>query len=484
MATYDYDIGIIGGGAAGLTVASGAAQLGAKTLLVEKEKELGGDCLHFGCVPSKTLIRTAQAYHTIRNSLAFGLPSVEVPPVDFTKVKERIQSVIATIQKHDSEERFCSLGAKVQFGEPAFADEHSLRLNRETVSARTWVIATGSSPDSPPIEGLDKTPYITNKEIYSLDRLPESMVILGAGPIAVEMAQAFCRLGTKVSVVQRSGQILTKEDEEMADEIMQVLAAEGVTFYLNVSVFGVKDLGHQREVSIKDKEGKTTSLRAEKILVAMGRDPNIKGLNLEGIGVEFDRKGIKVDERMQTSQKHVYAAGDVTGKFQFTHAAGYEGGIVVSNAIFHLPRKANYTFLPWCTYTDPELASIGMNEKGAKEAGIEYSIFTESFKGNDRSLAEGEKVGKIKMLLDKNEKPLGVQILGPQAGELLGEWVAVLNGKVKLSTLASAIHPYPTLGEINKRVAGAYLSPKIFSERVRKGLKFFFHLKGRACGGE
>jgi len=484
MATYDYDIGIIGGGAAGLTVASGAAQLGAKTLLVEKEKELGGDCLHFGCVPSKTLIRTAQAYHTIKNSQAFGLPSVEIPPVDFTKVKERIQSVIATIQKHDSEERFCSLGAKVQFGEPSFVDEHAVRLNGEIVSAKTWVIATGSSPDSPPIEGLDKTPYITNKEIFSLDRLPESMIILGAGPIAAEMAQAFCRLGTKVSVVQRSGQILTKEDTDMADELMQVLAAEGVTFHLNTSVLGVRDLGGQKEVSVKDKEGKTTNLTAERILVAMGRDPNIRGLNLEGIGVEFDRKGVKVDERMRTSQKHVYAAGDVTGKLQFTHAAGYEGGIVVSNAIFHLPRKANYTFLPWCTYTDPELASIGMNEKAAKEAGIEYSVFTEPFKANDRSLAEGERVGNIKMLLDKSQKPIGVQILGPQAGELLSEWVAVLNGRVKLSTLASAIHPYPTLGEINKRVAGDYLSPKIFSDRVRKGLKFFFHLKGRACGGE
>jgi pyruvate/2-oxoglutarate dehydrogenase complex dihydrolipoamide dehydrogenase (E3) component len=253
---------------------------------------------------------------------------------------------------------------------------------------------------------------------------------------------------------------------------------------LNTSVLGVRDLGGQKEVSVKDKEGKTTNLTAERILVAMGRDPNIRGLNLEGIGVEFDRKGVKVDERMRTSQKHVYAAGDVTGKLQFTHAAGYEGGIVVSNAIFHLPRKANYTFLPWCTYTDPELASIGMNEKAAKEAGIEYSVFTEPFKANDRSLAEGERVGNIKMLLDKSQKPIGVQILGPQAGELLSEWVAVLNGKVKLSTLASAIHPYPTLGEINKRVAGDYLSPKIFSDRVRKGLKFFFHLKGRACGGE
>ena len=484
VATYDYDIGIIGGGAAGLTVTSGAAQLGAKTLLIEKEEKLGGDCLHFGCVPSKTLIRTAQAYYTMKNSQAFGLPPVEVPPVDFAKVKERIQSVIETIQKHDSEERFCSLGAKVKFGEPAFKDEHSVDLNGESFSAKSWVVASGSSPDVPSIEGLEKTPYMTNKEIFSLDRLPASMIILGAGPIATEMAQAFCRLGTKVSVVQRSGQILSKEDKDMADKVMQVLASEGVAFYLNTSVLGVKDLRHGKEVHIKNKEGETAFLKAEQILVAMGRDPNIHSLNLEGIGVELDRKGIQVDERMRSTQKHIYAAGDVTGAFQFTHAAGYEGGIVVSNAIFHLPRKVDYTFFPWCTYTDPELASIGMNEKTAEEAGIQYAVISEYFKDNDRSLAEGERVGKIKMLLGGDEKPIGVQILGPQAGELLCEWVAVLNGKVKLSTLASAVHPYPTLGEINKRAAGAYLSPKIFSDNVKKGLKFFFHLKGRACGGE
>ncbi len=482
MPSYDYDIGIIGGGAAGLTVASGAAQLGAKTLLVEKEKALGGDCLHYGCVPSKTLIRSAQVYHLMKNSAAFGLPAIETRPVDFQAVKKRIQSVIETVQRHDSEERFCSLGAKVQFGEPSFVDEHSVRLNGDTVSARNWVIATGSSPSVPAIEGLDKTPYITNKEIFTLDQLPSSMVILGAGPIAIEMAQAFCRLGTKVSVVQRSGQILTKEDKDMADEIMTVLGSEGVTFHLNASVLRVKDLGSKKEIVLKDGEGNPISLKAEKILVAMGRDPNVKALGLEGIGVEFDRKGIKVDDRMRTTQKHIYAAGDITGAYQFTHAAGYEGGIVVSNAIFHLPRRTNYTFLPWCTYTDPELASIGMNEKRAREAGIEYSVWTEAFKGNDRSLAEGEQTGEIKLLLDKSEKPLGVQILGPQAGELVSEWVAVLNGKVKLSTLAAAVHPYPTLGEINKRVAGTVLSQKIFSERVRKGLKFFFNLKGRACG--
>jgi pyruvate/2-oxoglutarate dehydrogenase complex dihydrolipoamide dehydrogenase (E3) component len=482
MLKYDFDIGIIGAGAAGLTVAAGAAQLGAKTLLVEKEKELGGDCLHFGCVPSKTLIRTAHVCHFMKNAQRYGLPRVDVPPVNFSEVRKRIETVISTIQKHDSEERFCTLGAKVEFGMAHFADERQIRLNGRVYSAKNWVLATGSAPDTPRIDGLDKTPHITNREVFSLDRLPESMIILGAGPVAIEMAQAFCRLGTQVSVVQRSGQILSKEDGDMADEVMQVLKSEGVTFHLNVSVVRARDLASRREVLIKDKEGNEISLQAERILVAMGRDPNTSGLHLDEIGVHSDKKGIKVDERLRTTQKHIYAAGDVLGKFQFTHAAGYEGSIVVSNAIFHFPRKVDYTFLPWCTYTDPELASIGMNEKRAKEAGIDYSVYTEAFKHNDRSLAEGERVGKIKLVLDKHEKPIGVQILGPQAGELLNEWVAVFSGKLKLSTLASAVHPYPTLGEINKRVASNYFSPKIFSERVRKGLKFFFNLKGRACG--
>ncbi len=307
------------------------------------------------------------------------------------------------------------------------------------------------------------------------------MIIIGAGPIAIEMAQSFCRLGTKVDVVQRSGQILSKEDKDMADIVMDVLKNEGITFHMNSGLAGVKDLGAEKEVLIKTQDGSTESLKAEQILVALGRQVNVKDLGLEGISLDFDKKGIKVDNRMRTNHKHIYAAGDITGAYQFTHAAGYEGGVALSNAILHLPKKADYTYLPWATFTDPELASIGMNEKRAREAGIEYSVWTEEFKANDRSLAEGEEIGKIKMILDRKGKPVGIQILGPQAGELLGEWVAVLNGGVKLSTLASAVHPYPTLGEINKRVVGNYFSGKIFSEKVKKTLKFFFHFKGRAC---
>ena len=482
MPDYDFDIGILGGGSGGLTVAAGAAQLGAKTLLVEKEKELGGDCLHFGCVPSKTLIQTAHVYHLMKNAQKYGLPPVEVNPVDFHEVSRRIQAVIQIIQKHDSEERFCKLGVKVEFGEPAFVDEHAIRLDGKSISAKNWVIATGSSPAIPPAPGLDRTPYITNREMYSFERLPESMVILGAGPIDTEMAQAFCRLGTQVTVIQRSGQILSNEDKDVADLVMEVLRSEGVTFYLNTSIVSIQDLGKEREVVIQTKEGRTLSLKAETILVALGREANLKRLNLEGIQIPFDDKGLKLDTRLRTLHKHIYGAGDVTGTYQFTHAAGYEGSIVVSNAIFHLPRKVNYTFLPWCTFTDPELASIGMNEKGAKAAGVEYDVWMEEFKDNDRSLAEGEQVGRIKMILDNKGKPIGVQILGPRAGDLVSEWVAALNGGVKPRTLAAAVHPYPTLGEINKKVAGTYLSSKIFSERIKKGLHFIFHLKGRACG--
>ncbi len=482
MTSYDYDIGIIGGGAAGLTVASGAARLGAKTLLVEKENALGGDCLHYGCVPSKTLIRTARVRHLMAHPADFGLPPMPLPPVDFREVAKRIQAVIATIQQHDSAERFCSLGARVLFGQAEFSDAHTIRLNGKTHAAKYWVIASGSSAAVPPIEGLQRTPYITNREIFALDHLPASMIVLGAGPIGIEMSQAFSRLGTRVTVVDMAGQILGKEDRDMAGGVMAVLQAEGVVFHLNSAVVSTRDLGNQREVLIKAADGQQAALRAEALLVAIGRVPNTGGLGLDKIGVKFDRSGVQVDNRLRTSLKHIYAAGDVIGGLQFTHAAGYEGGIVVSNAVFHLPRKVDYTWLPWCTYTDPELASIGMNEKAAVAAGIDYTRWEEPFADNDRSLAEGQGVGKIKMILDGKQKPIGVQILGPHAGELLNEWVAALNGKVKLSTLASAVHPYPTLGEISRKVVGSYFSPKIFSPTVKKSLKLFFHLKGRACG--
>lgn len=481
MASYDFDIGILGGGSGGLTVAAGAAQLGARTLLVEKEKELGGDCLHYGCVPSKTLIRTAHVRHLMQNGSRYGLPAVTLPPVEFRDVRERIRSVISVIQKHDSSERFCGLGARVEFGEARFVDEHAISLNGKNLSARYWVIATGSSPSSAPIQGLEGTRHMTNRDIFYLDRLPRSMIVLGGGPIGIEMAQAFNRLGTEVHVIQRSGEILTKEDKDMADEVMRRLAMEGVRFHLKSSTRAVRELGEEKEVTV-ESDGEEKKLRAEALLVALGRNANLSGLGLEDIGVAFEKQGLKLDNRLRTTaHKHIFGVGDVTGTYQFTHAAGYEGGVVIANAVFHLPRKADYTYLPWCTYTDPELASIGMNEKAAQAAGIRYSLWTENFSDNDRSLAEGEEAGWIKLLLDEKERPLGVQILGPQAGNLVSEWVAALNGKTKISTLASSVHPYPTLGEINKRVAGNVMASKLFSDKVRKGLRFFFNLRGRAC---
>jgi len=264
------------------------------------------------------------------------------------------------------------------------------------------------------------------------------MIIIGGGPIGIEMCQAFNRLGTDVTVVEMGGAILPKEDKDMADLVMGVLLAEGIRFRLNATVLRAVRAGAQHEVMIKIGDT-TEALCADTILVAAGRRANLAGLGLEGIGVDFDGRGLKLDDRLRTTQKHIYGAGDVTGGYQFTHAAGYEGGIALSNAVFHLPRKVDYTYLPWCTYTDPELASIGMNEKAVKETGIRYSVWTDDFHDNDRSLAEGETTGKIKMLLDEREKPIGVQILGPRAGDLLAEWVAVFNGKVGLSTLASAV---------------------------------------------
>jgi len=480
MAKYDYDIGVIGGGAAGLTVASGASQLGLKTLLIEKEPKLGGDCLHYGCVPSKALIKTASVYNQMRHAPRYGLPEVKLPPVDILQVNARIQSVIDTIQVHDSEERFCGLGVKVDFGDAEFVDEHVVEYGGKRVSAKFWVLATGSEPVPLPIPGLEEVGYLTNKDVFSLEELPSSLIVVGGGPIGCEMAQSFARLGVDVRILQRNCQVLTAEDEDMAEVVQEALKTEGVKLDLCANTKEVRKVAGGVEV-VYERDGKEYVIKAEKLLVAAGRAPNVGGLKLENCGVEYDKRGVKTDLRLRTSQKHIFAAGDVLGKYQFTHAAGYEGGIVISNVVFRLPRKVDYTWLPWCTYTDPELASVGLNEKAAKKAGLEYTIWEEDFADNDRAQAEGKTNGKIKLVLDNKEKPLGVQIVGVHAGELAAEWVAVLNAKTGLSTLASSMHPYPTVSEINKRVAGKVLSSKIFSEKVRKTLGFIFDYKGRAC---
>lgn len=487
MAGFDYDIGIIGGGAAGLTVASGAAQLGAAAVLIEKAPQLGGDCLHTGCVPSKTLIKSAAVYWQMRNATRYGLPEVELPPVDFAAISRRIQEVIKTIQPHDSPERFCKLGAQTLFGTARFVDEQTVEVTGEdgtkTITAHKWVIATGSVPSAPPIPGLADVPYLTNETVFSQTTFPRSLVILGGGPIAIEMAQAFQRLGSSVRVIQRSASILRREEPELAEMVRAQLASEGVEVFTETETSNVAHDADGYHITIH-QGGTERTVHGDALLVALGRTPDLTSLQLENAGVEYTAKGVTVDERLRTNKRHIFACGDCIGQHQFTHAAGYEGGVVLTNALFRIPRSVDYTWLPRVTYCDPELAAMGMTEQQARDAGKRVRIHTEHFHENDRAQAEGETEGVLKLVTDHKERILGVSIYGPHAGELLGEWVAITNGSVSLTTLAGATHPYPTLAEINKKVASSIIASKIFSGFVPKVLDFVFNLKGRACTPE
>jgi len=486
MAAFEYDLGILGGGAAGLTAAAGAAQFGAKTILIEKAGKLGGDCLHFGCVPSKTLIRSAGIWSLVRRAKEFGLPEVELPPVNLAAVMDRVRSVIDTIQEHDSPERFCRLGAAVRFGEPRFVDDRTVSVDGTRLTARAWIIATGSSPSLPPVEGLEEVPYWTNETVFSQKELPRRLMVLGGGPIGVEMAQAFQRLGSQVTVIEFADRILGAEDPDIAGILKTRLEAEGVKILTGTKALKAAALGSSvilRVASVKG-EGESWTIEGDVLLVAAGRKPNVEGLDLSAAGVEFSPRGVPADGRMRTNVPHVYSCGDVNGVFPFTHVAGYEAGVALSNAVLRLPRKADYAKVPWCTYTDPEIASVGLNEKRATAAGVEYRVLEAPFREVDRALAEGETEGKIKVLVAPSGNLLGCQIAGCHAGELIHEWVAAINGGVKLSTLAGSMHAYPTLAEISKKAAGSYYSKKLFSDRTRKILRFLFDLKGRACTPE
>jgi pyruvate/2-oxoglutarate dehydrogenase complex dihydrolipoamide dehydrogenase (E3) component len=483
MPKYDYDLGIIGGGAAGLTAAAGAAQFGAKTILIEKSAKLGGDCLHFGCVPSKTLIRTAAVWNLAGRSKAFGLPSLTLPPVDLGAVMDHVGRVIEIIQHHDSPERFCGLGAEVRFGRPVFSDDHVVELDGQRVAAKSWVIATGSSPVIPPIEGLAAVPYWTNETVFSQRTLPGRLIVLGGGPIGLEIAQAFARLGSKVAVVEFTDQILGPEDTDMADILGARLEAEGVKIHRGTKALKVesRESAILLTVAPAAQDGPSTTIEGDALFLSTGRKPNAGHLALDKAGVNFTPRGIPTDARMRTNISHIYACGDVNGQLPFTHVAGYEAGIALTNAVLHLPRKADYGKIGWCTYTDPEVASIGYNEKRARKEGLEYRIIEERFAENDRALAEGEAIGKIKILLDGKDRLLGCQIIGAHAGELIHEWIVAQNGVVKLSTMAGTVHVYPTLSEISKRAAGRVFADKLFSDRTKSILRFLFNLKGRAC---
>jgi len=483
MAGFEYDLGIIGGGAAGLTAAAGAAQFGAKTILIEKSSKLGGDCLHYGCVPSKTLIRTAAVWRLAGRSSAFGLPALTLPPVDLGAVMDRVRAVVEEIQHHDSPERFCRLGAEIRFGGPAFADDHVVELDGKRIAAKNWIIATGSSPVVPPIEGLAAAPFWTNETVFSQRKLPGRLIVLGGGPIGLEMAQAFARLGAKVTVVEFMDQILGPEDADMAEILKARFEAEGVAILTGTKALKVESAGSAIRLTVAPaaREGPSTVIEGDALFLSTGRKPNIGDLALEKAGVAFTPRGIPANRRLKTNIPHIYACGDVNGQFPFTHVAGYEAGIAVTNAILHLPRKVDYGRIGWCTYTDPEVASIGFNEKRARKEGLDYRIIEEPFEDNDRARAEGETMGKIKILLDQNDKLLGCQIVGAHAGELIHEWIIALSGGVKLSTMAGAVHVYPTLSEISKRAAGRIFADKLFGDRTKGILKLLFNLKGRAC---
>ena len=480
MAKFDYDLGVIGGGSAGLTAAAGGAQFGAKTLLIEKSARLGGDCLHTGCVPSKTLIRTAEVWSLARRTAEFGLPALNLPPVDLRPVMARVHRVIDTIQQHDSPERFRRLGAEVRFGEARFLDDHTVELEGRRLTAGAWILATGSRPAVPRVEGLPRLPFWTNENIFEQQKLPARLLVLGGGPIGIELAQSFQRLGSRVTVIEFSAQILGAEDPDMAGAVRQRLEAEGVEILTATSVIraGQTPAGLRLTLEPAEGEGPPQIREGEALLVATGRLPNVENLGLEAAGVHYSRQGIAVDERLRTSVPHIFACGDLTGQLLFTHVAAYEAGVALTNAVLHLPRKADYGKVAWCTYTDPELASVGLNEKRARQQGVGYRTIEETFGDNDRARAEGEPIGKIKLLISPGGKPLGCQIAGPHAGELIHEWVAVLNGDVKLSTLAGAIHTYPTLAEISKKAASDYVAEKLFSDRVRKLLHLVFRLQG------
>ena len=478
MAKYDYDMIVIGGGAGGLTASTFAGQSSAKTLLIEKEEKLGGDCLHYGCVPSKSLIKSAYAANVIRHAEKYGLPQSTLGPVDYRKVSGRIQKIIGTIQEHDEPEYIQDkYNVETRFGTARFIDSHAIELNGQKLTSRYFVIATGSSPFIPPIDGIKDVPYITNLDIFSLTSLPKSMIVIGGGPIGMEMAQSFQRLGCQVTVIGRSGRILPKEDKDISDYMLDLLAKEGIKFILNAEVTHTRRDDNSIAVKIKSNEGEQ-ALNAECLLVAAGRKANVEGMELNKAGVQYD-KAVHVNAKMQTSQKHIYAVGDVAGGYQFTHVASYEAVVAVYNAILKLPKKADYTKTPWVTYLDPEIASIGYNEERARSAGIEYIKHVESLAHNDRALAEGETKGFIKILMNKKGKVIGVQIVGFHAGDLISEWIPILNGKLSLSTITDAIHPYPTMSEINKNASVNYLVSTI-PPITKKITKLLFGYQGKA----
>ncbi|MGH1483202.1 MAG: dihydrolipoyl dehydrogenase family protein [Geminicoccales bacterium] len=463
------DLCIIGGGSGGLSVAAGAAQMGAKTVLIEAAK-MGGDCLNYGCVPSKAMIAAGHAGHVMRHAEAFGVKSHE-PEVDFKAVHDHVHGVIGAIAPHDSVERFEGLGVTVLQERGRFLSGDEVEAGDTRVKARRFVVATGSSAMVPPIPGLAGVPHDTNETIFDNQVTPSHLIVIGGGPIGSELAQAHRRLGVAVTIVDM-GPVLPKDDPEMTAVVRAQLVADGISLKERVKVQKVEAAGSGVIVVVEEADGSVQRIEGSNILVAAGRGANVEGLNLEAASIDYDRQGIKVDNRLRTSNKKIFAIGDVTGGYQFTHVASYHAGIVIQNALFRLPSKVRYDALPWVTFTDPELAHVGLTEAAARENGDNIEVLNWSFEENDRAQAERQTEGRVKVIVSKRGKILGATIVSAHAGELILPWCLAINQGMKIKAMTSIIAPYPTLSEVNKRVAGTYFTPKLFSDKTRWLVRF------------
>jgi len=458
-----YDLVIIGGGVGGLVSASGAAQLGARVALVEKEKSLGGDCLHWGCVPTKRLVHSAKVAMMARRAGEFGVKCGPVT-VDFPAVMAAMKGVQEKIACNDDPERFRKMGVDVIFGNGAFEDEFTFNVDGRRLIGKKFIIATGSSPAVLPIPGLKDVGALTNITALGLTKLPASIIILGAGPIGIEFAQIFSRLGAVVTILEKKGQILPREDKELSEALHEILEAEGIKI---VTCRGFKEIQRNGKLKavVASIEGGEKTYEAEEIMSAIGRSPNVDGLGLSSAGVAYEaRKGIKSGPSLKTTQGHIYACGDVTGPYKFTHMAEYQAGLVVSNALFPLVnRKVDYRVVPWVTFADPELARVGLTEAEARAKFDKVSVYRQAFADVDRAFIEGEGKGLIKIVVDKKKQILGAHILGPGAGELIHEYVVAMKAKLPITAISGTIHVYPTVAQGLKRACDAYYTEKLFS---------------------
>lgn len=448
------DICVIGAGSGGLSVAAAAAAFGVEVVLIEKGL-MGGDCLNYGCVPSKALLAAAKAAAGNRAQDRFGIHS-EGLEIDFARANDHVRSVIAAIEPHDSQERFEGLGVTVLREAARFTDETTVEAGDVRIRARRFVVATGSTALVPPIPGLDEVPFLINETLFELREAPAHLAIIGGGPIGLEMAQAHRRLGAQVTVFE-AAKSLGKDDPELAGIVLQSLRDEGIEILEETAVERVAAADGGVKIFAKTAEGTTRETEASHLLVAAGRAPNVDNMGLEAAGISFDRKGIKVDSGLRTTNRKVYAIGDVAGGLQFTHVAGYQAGLVIRSILFRMPVKMDNATVPWVTYTSPELGHIGLTEAEARQAhGGRVKVLSAEYDGNDRAQAEGLTKGRLKLIAGPGGRLLGADIVGAQAGEILNLLSLALSKKMTMKDLAGFIAPYPTLGELVRRAAISY----------------------------